>query len=223
MKKVLCLSALLSLALQLMAQDQKQPPDSSASLVFGIEAGANFSYASTESFGDKNNSERLANLQGGVFSNINLGNGFYLQPLLEYVGKGGDKTEATLSGDAWMAYAELPVDVLYRPKIGMKHLFFFGAGPYIAYGVAGQLQDNASSSDVYNVFQDNPQPNTPAFLKRIDAGANLQAGVNFAKHFQFNIDGDFGLMNILNYRESSGDHFRNTAFGATIGYLFKHS
>src|SRR5690625_1328438 len=179
---------------------------------FGIKAGPSFSNLTSKSGGDKDNSDILVGLQGGVYANIPIAPQFYIQPSLMYEGKGGKKSE-TYSDDELelradvkerLHYLTLPVDFLFKPEMpNGSGAWIIGVGPYIGYGISGKgtTSGNAgeeTTSTSYNPFKENIIGEDDPALKRFDAGANVQLGYEMANGFNIGLNANLGLVNIMN-------------------------
>lgn len=188
-----------------------------AQTTFGVKVGPNFSSATTKANGDKETSKILTGFAGGVYANLPLAPEFYIQPSLNYEGKGGkDKDNDNVK--TRLNYLTLPIDFLFRPEMpNGSGAWIVGVGPYLGYGISGKTGytgDNGGSANI-DPFKDNDV--TDAILKRFDAGAHIQVGYEMSNGFNIGLNTELGLVNLLNNGDSDNS-FRNTSFGVSVGY-----
>lgn len=201
MKKIVFTVAALCIAMATFAQT-----------TYGVKLGPNFSSLTTKSDGSKETNKMLVGLAGGVYANIPLAPQFYIQPSLNYEGKGGkDK-----SSDAKLRlnYLTLPIDLLFKPEMpNGSGSWIVGVGPYLGYGFSGKVSGGGASGDPFKTYG----ATGGALLNRFDAGANVQLGYEMANGFNVSLNGELGLINI----EKNGDSdnsAKNTSFGISLGY-----
>ncbi|WP_126244713.1 porin family protein [Chitinophaga rhizosphaerae] len=201
MKKVL-----LSVAAMLMAGA------TFAQVKFGVVAGPQFSSQTYKMNGNKETSDLLTGLRGGVTVDLPLADEFVIQPSLLYSGKGGKEKNGNFEGKMRIHYLQLPVNFMFKPEVGSGNLYL-GAGPYFAMGLGGKLEGQAFGlTGSRDIDWDND-------IKRFDAGANLQFGYELPQGLNFGLYADLGLVNIQQNGNSDNSR-RNTSFGVTVGYKF---
>jgi len=188
-----------------------------AQVSFGIKAGFSSSSISTE---DNDGLKRLAGFHAGVIADLSLAESFSLQPQLLYSAKGvkvpgvdANMNETTESYK--LNYLELPVNFLYKPKVGPGKLFV-GAGPYVALGLSGKYQDIKVKFDGKK-FDDLDETDENIHAKALDAGANFLAGYELNNGLLFSLNYSLGLTNF----SPDGDKSKNGYFGISVGYLLK--
>ena len=225
-KHLLLLTAALSCGLYSFAQ-----------VSFGVKAGfsaATMSMKQEISGGAsiKSPSKTLPAFHAGVIADIGLAKGLYLQPGLFYSAKGVkvDQTvpvgmeQVDISAKIKLGYLELPVNLLYKLPLGPGKLFF-GAGPYVAYGITGKatasspLLQGDVETDVKFGSPDGTldSAGTTAYVKAFDAGANFIAGYELKMGLLFSVNYSLGLTNTSPY---PGESQKNRYFGVSVGYLF---
>ncbi|RVT98081.1 PorT family protein [Mucilaginibacter limnophilus] len=214
MKKVLLTICLAAATLTTFAQAP----------TFGIKGGVNFAKLQISAEGTDMTASSGNNtlFNAGVFVDFKFDK-VSVQPGLFATAKGG-KFSSNLMDDEGNAlqdasakfnllYLQVPVNVVYHaPVTGGE--FFFGAGPFVGYGISGKATANdGSSSQSEDVnFGDDGE------FKTIDAGVNGIAGFKFANGFLLNLNYDLGLTNIAN---NSGDgRIKTRVFGISVGYQF---
>lgn len=105
---------------------------------------------------------------------------------------------------------------------------FFGAGPYFGYGIGGKWKDNYSDPDngkltfKNDVSEDDWDKKGIVYGKPMDAGLNLLAGYEITNNLSVQLNGQFGLMNLVpKYDgEKLDGKVRNFGIGISIGYRF---
>ncbi len=196
---------------------------------FGIKVGPSFSSMTSKSEGDKETSDMMVGLQGGVYANIPIAPQFYIQPSLMYEGKGGkDKASGNnseIETKMRLNYITLPIDFLFKPEMpNGSGAWIIGVGPYFGYGISGKTKftgnvGGAEGSTSFDPFKETALGGDEAALKRFDAGANVQLGYEMASGFNIGLNANLGLVNIANNGDSDNSS-RNTNFGVTLGYTF---
>jgi hypothetical protein len=169
-----------------------------STIKFGVKGGVNFSTLTVSGGGLSLNSSNTTGFHVGGLVDIGLGETLSLQPGVLYSTKGG--------GGSTLSYLEVPVNLVYSTGSG-DGKFFFGAGPYFAYGVSasGGSKFGSGANDIGNP----------------DFGANVLAGYRFGSGLAFNVNYGLGLAN-LNNDKSSGDYtVKNNVFGISVGYFFQ--
>ncbi len=129
-----------------------------------------------------------------------------LMPSLELAWKGYDIDEEGYSETADMFYVQIPVLAAYRMNLNDNWNLALKAGPYIAYGIFGNVSvsgyGESESIDVFDVAE------------RLDIG--LDFGVDFEYHrYVIGAEYEFGLTSI----SKEGD-VKTSAFYVTVGYKF---
>ena len=185
---------------------------------FGVKVGPSFSSMTSKVGGDKNTSDMLVGIEGGVYANIPIAPQFYVQPSLMYEGKGGKESSDGVDEKVHLHYLTLPVDFLFKPEMpNGSGAWIIGVGPYFGYGLSGKVKSDGETGDI-NLF-DEGGADGDAALKRFDAGANVQLGYEMVNGFNIGLNANLGLVNIANGGDSDNST-RNTNFGITLGYTF---
>ena len=207
----------------LHAQDATLP-----STTFGVLGGVNyFNLVGDDSDGVSTENDVLLGFQGGVFMRIPIANQFFIQPGLLYVQKGA-KNESDLVNITYrLAYAELPVNFLYKAQVGAGSILL-GFGPYVAYGINGKVKAESGGITVEDdiVFQSDVVVTDPLdnfYAKRFDAGANIFFGYELSGGLSVQLNAQLGMLDvnpndvrILDDKAS----IRNTGFSISLGYGF---
>lgn len=187
-----------------------------AQTTFGVKVGPSFSSYTAKTSGDKTTSKMMVGVAGGVYANLPIAPEFYVQPSLMYEGKGG-KSKDDSHVKTRLNYLTLPVDLLFKPEMpNGSGAWIIGVGPYVGYGLSGKTSYESGGAEVSaDPFKD--QGGADAFLKRFDAGANVQLGYEMASGFNIGLNAELGLLNLAKNGDNDNS-FRNTSFGVTVGY-----
>lgn len=198
-----------------------------AQTTFAVRGGVNFQTIK----GDEDESNKMmAKYHLGAQADIPVATDFYFQPGLLFATKGA-KSKETLLGETFeaklnLAYLEIPLSLVYKPEVGTGKLIL-GAGPYVAFGVGGKLKfEGGGESEEIDVEFTNDvkdsDPDDKAYIKRMDAGANIFAGYEFTPNIFVQANAQVGLSNLTpKYNGEKPDtKARNLGFGLSIGYRF---
>ncbi|PUZ28314.1 hypothetical protein DCC81_02175 [Chitinophaga parva] len=170
--------------------------------------------------------------QAALMLNVPLGvPGLYLEPNLGFVRKGaafsgGPKLVgpggAPGTGQSLLLdYLELPVNAVYKFSLPFGKLAV-GAGPYVAYGLAGRFDyvlENGSGTNATasrDVTFSKAYSNTSINMERWDAGLNGMLSLEFNNYLVVGANYSYGLANIN--RSNFGD-LHNRYLGVTLGIL----
>lgn len=195
---------------------------------FGVRGGVNF-YNVT---GKTNNGDKLDNkirpgYNLGINAEIPIGIDFYVQPGVIYSTKGAKDLFGAEYGIK-IGYIEVPVNLLYKPDIGTGKLLL-GFGPYVAFGVGGNLIPN--SADIKKlplkfkgeITEDEATTPGHYYIKGFDAGANFFFGYEMSSRFSAQLNAGLGLVNFnakVKGSDSGKASLNNTGFGVSLGYRF---
>jgi len=230
MKKIICLLTIMTLGiLSLQAQETTR---TSGKTSFGIRGGVNFQNINGKDMNDnKLDNDILSAFHAGITVDIPIATDFYFQTALLYSMKGAKSKNAFLgqpiNSEVNISYIEIPLNLLYKPMLGNGHMLL-GFGPYAALGVNGKVKYSGGNSSVDRdiKFQNKvslTDANNVAYIRPVDAGANLLIGYEFASKFSFQLNAQLGLLNINpEYQVAVNDKTaaRNTGFGLSVGYKF---
>lgn len=179
------------------------------------------------------NSNKLHNIDVGVFADINYGSSLTFQPGIAYVLKGGIgySTEmptptsiAEMANDIKLNYLEIPLNLLYNFQLKPGKIFV-GAGPYMGialsgksnndtyiYGIDGTEQTHSRTKQSINFGSGQDD------LKRFDYGINTMAGFRFNNKLEIGAAIGFGLANMSNI---SILKLHNHTESISVGYFFE--
>lgn len=204
----------------------------------GLKAGVSFSnIREKDEAGQKSSTQFMPGAQVGLTVDIPLSGNIYLQPAFVYADRGFKQAKGGFYGTADgvevdVSYIEVPILLLYKPKIGKSNLLL-GAGGYLAYGTGGKWKSATDPliGDIrlrnygYVIFKnDGRDGEFESYLygKPLDYGVNLLVGYELFKQFSLQFNGQFGLANL---QPHYGDikpkgELKNIAFGISLGYKF---
>ncbi|WP_344980669.1 porin family protein [Compostibacter hankyongensis] len=183
-----------------------------AQTTFGLRVGPNFSSATQKVDGEKETSKIITGVAGGAYANIPIATDFYIQPALQYEGKGGKAKDFDVT--TRLNYLTLPIDFVYKPEMGDGSNWIVGVGPYLGYGLGGKVKGGDETTSDQDPFD------SEFGLKRFDAGANVQVGYEFNNGFNIGLNTELGLLNLVQDGDNDNS-FRNTSFGVSVGYTFR--
>lgn len=185
---------------------------------FGIRAGVNMATIKMTNSTDKVKNSQIG-LNIGLTFDRHLYDKLYLLTALEFLGKGADMPFGYKTN---LYYLQLPVHAGYKFSIAKDLQLIFHAGPYIAYGLDGELT-NTGDDTVIDMFESS---NDMRLLKRFDFGLGVGIGIEYRK-FIINVGYDFGVTNISddfgkNLSEIPGPDIKikNRNGYLTLGYKF---
>ncbi len=199
---------------------------------FSLRVGGGFqNFNGKNQNGDKLEMSLVPAYNAGVIVDMPLALGFALQTGLLYTTKGADAKNNFLGLNMAtrykLAYIELPVNFMYKPGLGNGNLLL-GAGPYVAYGVGGNVQyeigNNSSEEKVsYTKEHSSVNPMDQKYFKPLDYGGNLLFGYQFPSGFSAQLNAQLGFAQIRSdntTQPNSEVEVRNTGFGLSVGYAF---
>jgi hypothetical protein len=208
-----------------------------AQVTFGVKAGFNSASLSIDADGEDAGTSRLSAWHAGGIADISLAENFSLQPQLlvsvkGYKTKGYSETIEVPGADPIVfeqpsaktsfTYLEVPVNFLYKLEAGAGKIFF-GAGPYVGFGLTGKVKVDAEGAEDGDVKFDGKKAEeleegdeAAIHVKRLDAGANFLAGYELKNGLLFSVNYGLGLTNL----DPNGNKSKNGVIGISVGYLF---
>ena len=172
---------------------------SAQSVKFGVKAGVNFATETASISGVSITSDTYTSFHFGAIADIGLQN-FSIQPGVLFSVKGSSSTNS--SGTS-LTYIEVPVNLLYHIPAGPGKVFF-GAGPYLGYGIS------ASNGVSFGSTTDK--------VANPDFGLNLLGGYRLNSGLLFSAGYGLGLANLIN--NGNGATLKNRVTSISIGYFF---
>ena len=174
----------------------------------------------------------------GITYDYLIANDIYIQPAALFSTKGYrlKSVGESSSLESYMNpyYIEVPVNILYAPKLGKGRLLL-GAGPYIAYGIGGRGQNYVKNIQDGVVVRSDQSANLQfvddtddlkagkwAYGKTWDYGVQILEGYEFNERLSFQVNAQLGLADIYpdNKGVKSSNKLKNIGFGLSVGYIF---
>lgn len=201
-----------------------------AQITIAPEAGINLSNISIkDENGNKEDFSSKPGLRAGVYVNIPVASGFFIQPGLLYSMKGAQESSTisflgyTASAKITMSmnYLEVPLNLGYDLDLGNAGGLFATAGPYLGYGLSGKtktsvemtgMPDQDDESDIdFGSGEDE--------AKRLDFGLNFGAGYRTPFGVYGRVQYGLGLTNLSNSNSDASIKHKGWAF--SVGYAFR--
>lgn len=199
----------------------------------GIRAGINFSTMTGHNVGASDLNVNInMGFHAGVLYDIVLSDYFFIQPGLLFSTKGFSEKGVPGNDNYTFKktgyYAELPINLIYKPSLGNGHLLV-GAGPYFGYGLGGKWTNEGTINTKGNVVfvndfneYDNGNGKNMVYGKRRDYGINVLFGYEFSNRIFAQLNGQHGLMDITPLKDGEILDLKqnNVQFGVSLGYKF---
>lgn len=203
-----------------------------------IKGGLNLANVSIKDDGSVDEAKTLPSFHVGLQGDVPvIKNILSIQPGLFFTGKGaktqfGNSTDANYyKATSSPLYIEVPINVVVKVPLEDKNSnFFFGAGPYVAMGIAGKNKAEGkvfgiSFSSDENIKFSNDDPTTSGeegagfgILRRFDYGLNGTIGFE-GKQALFSVNYGLGLAKLQSGSNSNADNNnKNRVLSFTIGF-----
>lgn len=178
-------------------------------LSFNVKGGLNLSNVS----GDVEDNKMKIGYHFGVGADFEFAPNMSIQPSLLYSAKGAKADSEGIDVTLNANYLQLPVHFAYKIDAAPGTKVVLHAGPYIAYGVGGEIKGKQSGVTVaIDTFDGDI-----GLLKRFDAGLGLGVGAEFGP-ILLDLGWDMGLINVA--RDSGDESVRNQNAYLSVGYKF---
>lgn len=204
---MLIAATVLSMSFVLNAQSDRK-------VGFRVQAGLNGSKITQFADGTL-----LPGFRAGVAVDLPIQDVLSIRPTLLFQSKGEAIPLTAGKADVRPMYVEMPI-LLNVNMGGAENLnFYVNAGPYIAYAVSGQVvgrsksvlfegkQGVSVSQDLFKgmegVDKDGQKQENLTPMNRLDAGLNVNFGVECGKYFFVEVGAEYGLLNSTNHVELS--------------------
>ena len=182
---------------------------------FGIRGGVNFAELSASNGNVSVSTGSTTSFAVGVFGDFKVGD-ISIQPALNYTGKGGNIDDGDGNVvDIKTYYLQVPVNLVYHIPAAFGKVYF-GAGPYVGYGLSGKAKSTVGGS---SDSEDITFGSGPDDIKRTDFGLNGIAGFEFKGGLILGVNYDLGLTSINN-ENTDNTSTKNRVFGVSIGFKF---
>jgi hypothetical protein len=198
---------------------------------FKLHSGLNAqTFSGNDIAGEKLNLSYVPRFNVGVMIDYSLGSGFYIKSGLLFNTKGTRSKDQfqgmNLSVEYNVAYAEIPLSILYKLPLGNNHIIF-GFGPYLSYGIIGNVEYTFANTTVKKQIEftneyESLNPLDLNNLKPFDYGGNLFLGYEFNRRISMQLNTQVGMANIQaeNRILPSQTIFKNIGYGLSIEYKF---
>ncbi len=221
--KLFIFTMFMILSAPLIAQNAEKAKPS-----FAILGGINFQNLNGKNIsGDKLENDLILGYHAGFNIQIPVAPTFYFQPGLLFSTKGAKNTSSISTSTTKLSYVELPLNFVYKGQLG-NGFIMLGFGPYIAYGIGGKVITEVGDAEVETdvEFQNTvalTDPLLTTYFKGLDAGGNIFAGYETAGGLFFQLNTQFGMLNLRPENDWISDDksiIKNTGFGVSLGYRF---
>jgi OOP family OmpA-OmpF porin len=166
-------------------------------------------------------------LHFGFLADLRIGaSNFYLQPGVIFFNKGRKYADSitTIAGDFYQTrkqfvnYVDMPVNIVYKIKLGRLSKFILGGGPYASFFYNGMENSETFGTNSFFESEENedlPVGDAPGKYRVINFGVNALAGIEFNRVF---ITANFsrGLNDFYQARDYEGS-FKHQVIGGTLG------
>lgn len=186
-----------------------------------LRLGVNVANVTTTNDGDIDEAHSLTSFQVGLLTNLKFLPFISFQPGILFTGK-GSKTQSGVPSDPTYSkatsnpyYVEIPANFIFKTPGPIK--LFFGAGPYLAMGIAGKNKTEgkllgASFTSEKDIQWSNDDPSTLNYeegagygiMKKFDYGLNGIAGVE-TKHAIISAGYGYGLAKLQSGSNAQAD------------------
>jgi len=191
---------------------------------WGLKVGVNiprYSYHKADAANMETNT--ITNFHVTGYGDIPLSTNFSFQPGLSLQGKGGEFSDnGTFETKQSTMWIEVPLNLVAKlPITSSGTNFFVGAGPYAAYGIAGQnkveLKSNGDETTSDVKFGDTAGKDD---LKALDLGVNFIGGVQLNSGFNIGAGYGLGINDLRPDNTSNAGKQTNRVWSFSVGYAF---
>ena len=211
--------------------------------ILGIRAGANFTKISGDLnfYGDIDDLDMSLSLkfkpgfQIGLVLNFPMNNDkLMFQTGIIYAQQGAKWEDSASDTDQGVSikyemfvemtlnYLQVPANFLYRHYLNSGNILLLQAGPYLGYGLGGNLKIGTtvsamgfSESESFEETIKFGSDKEKHFLKTLDLGLGFGIGMLFNEKFQVGVGYNFGLTDIGHRVE-----MKNNGIALTLAYMF---
>jgi hypothetical protein len=154
----------------------------------------------------------------GGLADIALTEHLYLQPGIAFAMKGAKATLLGLEVNSNINYVEVPVNLVYKLGTPGGGRLFFGAGPYVAYGISGKTKTSGSffGITIPTTEEDMTFGSDSSDVKALDFGGNVAVGYELPMGLYARAYYQMGFANLSNVPGSSS---KNMGIGLAVGYM----
>lgn len=201
-----------------------------------FKGGVNLANISITDNGKYDDANALTSFHAGFMADLPLSKFFSVQPGLLFTGKGTKSQKGKPADASYFKattnpyYVELPVNLVAKiPLLSAESNVFFGAGPYIAAGVAGKNKAEGkifgnSFSYSKNIKFSNDNPLTTDYqegaglnvIRRFDYGVNATAGLQL-NNLLFSVNYGYGLAKLSSTSGNTNDDNKHRVLSVSVG------
>ena len=190
---------------------------------WGLKAGVNLPrYSYHVDNGANPETSTITNFHITGYADIPFSTNFSFQPGLSLQGKGGKFSDnGTVEVKQSTMWLEVPLNLVAKvPLTSNGTNFFVGAGPYAAYGIAGENKTEVKSTGDETTSDVKFGDKEGKDLKSLDLGFNFIGGLQLNNGF--NIGAGYGLgINDLRPKNTTNDYKQtNRVWSFSVGYSF---
>jgi hypothetical protein len=199
--KKFCFTFLCLLSISMAGFSQRQG--------FGVKAGVTSNYlAFSANGGDIKFQGHKTGLVLGFMNHMQVAKHFAIQPNVQVALKGAQLINVNYQ--TW--HIDVPVNFLIT-----NNGFFFGAGPYISFGLDGKaIGETVQPDGEADIYSEGEDP--PYLFKQVEHGVNALMGYTFANGLTLSANFSHGLNNLNKNDDVTKIHSKS--FGFTIAQLF---
>ena len=189
---------------------------------FGLKAGVNLAKYSFGKDDAKNpTSDQITNLHITGYADIPVGSMFSVQPGLSLQGKGGEFKDAISTTKQNTMWLEIPVNLVGKIPMGASGTnLFIGAGPYAAFGIAGENETTINATGNTGTSKVKFGNDSGDSLKGIDFGINALAGVQLTNGFNLGAGYGLGLTDLFPNGTGGNGQQTNRVLSFSVGFAF---
>ena len=187
---------------------------------FGVKGGLNLSNQSLSGTNYPLNGKNLVGFHVGGILDIGFQD-ISIQPGILFSTKGfrqvvqlitaNQQSVGSATFKTTLNYIELPVNLLYHIHVAPEIAIYLGGGPYLGYGLSGNV---SGPNDSYKVKFGSGDSD----YKNPDYGVNFIAEIELKKRLM--IDAGYGL-GLGNLTHAQGATLQNRVMSLSVGYLFR--
>lgn len=203
----------------------------------GIRTGLNFSNANMkDEQGNEGETESIPGFHLGLTVDVPIAGDFYIQPAALYSSKGfrqkGEGFGYSNDFKVTVSYLEVPVNLLYKPKLGTGNLIL-GAGGYLGYGTGGKwksasgvligdIQIGDNGDVIFKNDAEKGEFGSYLYGKPLDYGASFLVGYELFNKYSVQFNSEIGLANLQTTYSGikRKGKMKNTGFSISLGYKF---
>lgn len=190
---------------------------------WGLKVGVNLAkYSFGNDDGDNSTTDHATNFHVTGYLDLPVGSMFSVQPGLSLQGKGAEYVDndnlEIKDNTMWL---EVPVNLVGKIPLGATGTsLFLGAGPYAAFGIAGEQQttNKALNTETERDFEFGDESGDD--LKALDFGVNFTGGIQLNSGFNIGAGYGLGLTDLRPSGSGGNGQINNRVISFSVGYAF---